>query len=291
MPFSRQIRSKSTSTGGWLNRPVNTLPLSVRTARAPVGAQRRRQPVTDRPGPLGRISRALTQNREWSSMPVNALAWLPSASRNPPTTSICHSSIGAAALPPFEPLLRRCRRTGSITPARTNTGRPPTPTALPADTAAAARARTGSAAAPNTVLTPQLEHHAPRPRQHLMRTRPRPMRPVTQTLQAVGLVSASQACSVCRDTPTFSATCLPSEPVGDHRQHRLIALLSHRKLPHARECQGSAEIGVKHQPKHCQASPEDDLSSISRSNTCPLVPPAVSEFRHRSQLSRDIVHT
>jgi hypothetical protein len=30
MPFSRQIRSNSTSTGGWLNRPVNTLPLSVR---------------------------------------------------------------------------------------------------------------------------------------------------------------------------------------------------------------------------------------------------------------------
>ena len=30
MPFSRQIRSKSTSVGGWLNRPVNTFPLSVR---------------------------------------------------------------------------------------------------------------------------------------------------------------------------------------------------------------------------------------------------------------------
>jgi hypothetical protein len=30
MPFSRQIRSKRTSTGGWWNRPVNTFPLSVR---------------------------------------------------------------------------------------------------------------------------------------------------------------------------------------------------------------------------------------------------------------------
>jgi hypothetical protein len=30
IPLSRQMRSKSTSTGGWLNRPVNTLPLSVK---------------------------------------------------------------------------------------------------------------------------------------------------------------------------------------------------------------------------------------------------------------------
>ena len=30
IPFSRQIRSNNTSTGGWLNRPVNTLPLSVK---------------------------------------------------------------------------------------------------------------------------------------------------------------------------------------------------------------------------------------------------------------------
>ena len=34
-----------------------------------------------------------------------------------------------------------------------------------------------------------------------------------------------------------------------------------------RECQGSTETGVKHQPKHRQASAGDDLSSISRSNT------------------------
>ena len=30
IPFSRQIASKSISTGGWLNRPVKTLPLSVK---------------------------------------------------------------------------------------------------------------------------------------------------------------------------------------------------------------------------------------------------------------------
>ena len=33
IPFSRQIRSKSTSTGRWWPyRPVNTFPLSVRTS-------------------------------------------------------------------------------------------------------------------------------------------------------------------------------------------------------------------------------------------------------------------
>jgi hypothetical protein len=34
-----------------------------------------------------------------------------------------------------------------------------------------------------------------------------------------------------------------------------------------RECQGSAEIAVKHQPKHRQASTEDEPSTIYRSNT------------------------
>ena len=32
------------------------------------------------------------------------------------------------------------------------------------------------------------------------------------------------------------------------------------------ERQASAEVTVKHQPKHCQASPEDEMSSINRSH-------------------------
>jgi hypothetical protein len=36
-------------------------------------------------------------NRLWSSTPVNAFAWEPSASRKPPTTSICHNSFGSPA--------------------------------------------------------------------------------------------------------------------------------------------------------------------------------------------------
>jgi len=53
-------------------------------------------------------------------MPVDALAWLPSASRNPPTTSICHNSIGAARSQRLNRSARRRRTNGSTRPARTS---------------------------------------------------------------------------------------------------------------------------------------------------------------------------
>jgi hypothetical protein len=49
------------------------------------------------------------------------------------------------------------------------------------------------------------------------------------------------------------------QSVGDDRHHGLIPLFSHAQLPH-----GSS---VKDQPKHCQASPEAEKSSISRGHT------------------------
>ncbi len=52
-------------------------------------------------------------------MPVSALAEVPSASRKPPTRSICHSSIGPPRSQRFQISLRRWRLTGSMTPART----------------------------------------------------------------------------------------------------------------------------------------------------------------------------
>ncbi|MDT5355954.1 MAG: hypothetical protein QOJ56_4486 [Mycobacterium sp.] len=63
------------------------------------------------------------------------------------------------------------------------------------------------------------------------------------------------------------------QPVTDHRQHGLIPLLSHAQLPHSKECQGSAEVTVKHQPKHCQASAETEMSSINRGHTNLLCAP------------------
>ena len=64
------------------------------------------------------ISRADTQNREWSSTPVNAFAVEPSASRNPPTTSICHNSLAMPRSHRFQVWLRRRRADASITFAR-----------------------------------------------------------------------------------------------------------------------------------------------------------------------------
>lgn len=66
------------------------------------------------------INRADTQNREWSSTPVNAFAEVPSANGNPPTTSICHNSMATPRSQRFHFRERRSRAAGSIIAARTN---------------------------------------------------------------------------------------------------------------------------------------------------------------------------
>jgi choline dehydrogenase-like flavoprotein len=98
MPFFRQMRSNSTSPGrGLVNRPVNCLPLSVRTSSGipKVRSAWAKAAQTARPV-ARRTTVAMTQNREWSSTPVTTLASPPSASWMPPTMSSCHSSIGRA---------------------------------------------------------------------------------------------------------------------------------------------------------------------------------------------------
>ena len=94
IPFSRQIRSKSTSPVPGPNRPVKTFPLSVRIA---LGTPWRRIANANashvgRAVARGTIS-AEMQNLEWSSTPETILASEPSTRRTPPTMSICHSSI------------------------------------------------------------------------------------------------------------------------------------------------------------------------------------------------------
>lgn len=91
MPFSRQIRSNMTSPGrGLVNRPVNCLPLSVRTSSgipkrcsASTNAAHTARPVARR------TTAAITQNREWSSTPDTTLTSVPSANLPPPTMSSC----------------------------------------------------------------------------------------------------------------------------------------------------------------------------------------------------------
>jgi len=77
LPFSRQIRSNRTSTGGWAKRPFKTLPLSVRTwAGTPYVRMAELNPSQIACVRSLGIRQAETQNLEWSSMPVSALAAL-----------------------------------------------------------------------------------------------------------------------------------------------------------------------------------------------------------------------
>jgi hypothetical protein len=123
MPFSRQIRSNSTSAGrGLPNRPVNCLPLSVSTSEgmpySAIAAVKARQTAR---AVVRMTTVAMTQNREWSSIPVMTLHSRPSARNKLAVTSICHSSI-AAGRSHLRYWSRRLRReTGSIIRWRTRT--------------------------------------------------------------------------------------------------------------------------------------------------------------------------
>ncbi len=83
---------------------------------------------------------------------------------------------------------------------------------------------------------------------HLMRTRPRPMRPITQVVEPAGFVLRQPRMQRLTRHPQPGRHLRHRAPLGDHRQHRLIPLLAHTHLPHGNECQESAETAVKHQP-------------------------------------------
>src|SRR6266568_3524551 len=55
--------------------------------------------------------------------------------------------------------------------------------------------------------------------------------------------------------------------VPNYRQDRLVPLLSHAHLPHARERDKSAEVAVTHQPKVCDPSAEGLLGPVRRTCT------------------------
>jgi hypothetical protein len=61
----------------------------------------------------------------------------------------------------------------------------------------------------------------------------------------------------------------PARSTGHHQSppSRPDTSARPRSTPSSRECQGSAELTVKHQPKHRHASPKDEMSSISRAHT------------------------
>ena len=266
MPFSRQIRSNSTSTGGWLNRPVNTFPLSVRICP---GTPWVRSAERTRRRPAGGLPQHQHRAHAEPGMVIDPGQRLrPTCRRraaNPPTTSICHISIGTPRSHRFHFRSRRPADLGSISPSRASADRPPTQTA------------------PGPPRPGQLEHQPPRPpprmrpphlgqrhlhrRRHLMRTRPRPVRPVSQALQPFALIPGQPHMQRLPRHPEPRRRDLHRVALGDHRQHRQIPLLGHAQFPHDRECHQSAEVAVTQQPKHWEASSEGETSPIRRSHT------------------------
>ena len=128
-----------------------------------------------------------------------------------------------------------------------------------------------------------LEDGAPRPHtwdphldqgRHLMRAPGGPVRPVAHPLHARPVVASQPGMH------RLPAHCLVARhlrhraPAADDRHDRLVPLLSHAQLLHARECQASAETSGRHQPKLCRASAEHVLSCISRTRTQNLEPTA-----------------
>jgi hypothetical protein len=249
---------------------VNTYPLNVgqQLARATVAAQRRGQPVTDRPGPLG----AHQPRRDTEpGVVVDAgqrLGMAAVGEQEPADHVHLPQLYRRGPLPPFEPL------TAPVPPDQPGTsqravdrrrrGQLPDRHQLPTLELAPDPPRP-----PIPILTTQLEHHHLDLGRHLMRARTRPMRPVEQTLQPVRLIAGQPAMQRLPRHPGLIRRRLHIQTVGDHRQHRLIPLLNHRKLPHAEgvsrisrnRCQPSAETpssinrrrSAKHQPKQYRA--------------------------------------
>ena len=104
-------------------------------------------------------------------------------------------------------------------------------------------------------------------RAYLMRAAGRPVRPVRQPLQPARLIPGQPGMHALPGNTPPASHLSHRAALADHRQDSLIPLLSHAQLPHARECQGSAEAAVKDQPKHCQPSAGGRMPSISRPNT------------------------
>ena len=193
---------------------------------------------------------------------------VPSASIIPPTTSSCHSSVlRPGSLPAFPiPLLApspaRFDQPGPpVTP-----GTPRTPLAQVSSDLGQLVARSGvgptpdaAAAASNTATSTAGSI--------LVWTRPRPVRAVGQRLQPAVLVPRQPR--VQRLTGHLPRRRDLHSPCGHHRSPREppCTAAQPRSSPSSRERQGSTEATVNHQPKHRQASTEDQTSSIRRSHT------------------------
>ncbi len=90
------------------------------------------------------------------------------------------------------------------------------------------------------------------------------MRSIAQLLQPTRLVSRQPTVHRLQAHPPFCGHLGDRPALADHSEDCLVPLFRHDQLPHVRECQESAETGVKHHPKPCQGSAGTPFSSISR---------------------------
>src|SRR6266852_1978856 len=93
------------------------------------------------------------------------------------------------------------------------------------------------------------------------------VRPIIQAFQSVAFVARQPTVHRPPGDAPIPGHLAHSPTFANYRQDRLVPLLSHAHLPHARERDKSAEVAVTHQPKVCNPSAEGLWGRDSRTCT------------------------
>src|SRR5438046_7212844 len=100
-----------------------------------------------------------------------------------------------------------------------------------------------------------------------MRALGRPVRPIVQAFESVTLITQQPPVHRSPGHAPVGSHLAHCPTIANYRQDRLVPLLSHAHLPHARERDKSAEVAVTHQPNVCDPSAEGLLGPVSRTCT------------------------
>lgn len=184
---------------------------------------------------FGRLAPSPRGDIDW---PPASLMWVATGVRTSvspaPTAS---TSCPAAAARPDPPA-----PTGSTPDTHPTHSAPAPPPPWPA--------RTPTGAAPTRMRPPQPRDQHLHLCRHLMRTRPRPMRPIPQPLDPTSLVLPQPVMNRLPRHPEPGRHIGHGLTIGKNRPNRLIPLLSHTDLPHSGECHRSTETlsGISRRP-------------------------------------------
>src|SRR5437660_11052132 len=89
-----------------------------------------------------------------------------------------------------------------------------------------------------------------------MRALGRPVRPIVQAFESVALITQQPPVHRSPGHAPVGSHLAHCPTIANYCQDRLVPLLSHAHLPHPRERDKSAEVGVTHQPKPWAAAAE-----------------------------------